>query len=506
MKQSEPIRMLVGDDENYLSDGLPLEEKEVIPERYSVSQIEKVKEPKEEKKLEKPKKSKRVEIVDVQVVDMNEEDEALLFQIENQHKVQAEQQPKVDSHLAEISELKEETEQSVKEELKLGLAEIKSSSEGDDDNDVGSPAINVIDDQNMMSRIIEPHKGNSQEVEEPMEVIPKIEDEHTNPDKFKDQEELEKYVHSDDNEDESKLNVHEIIDHPEHFKHSNDGDSHNGENGEEQGIDEFNNIAESSESPRIPMENIVSDNRGTISEVKSGLIDSASKHMSELKTSPLKDDPFLEERVIDSVNEPVGEPADEPIEEPIEEVKDTPKWNENGNFELEEEKTEKLEIEDEALKRLAKALDQADEVKKEGNDHFTAKEYDFAIVKYNQVYGFTKSIFESKAVLENDQNNEELQFLISKAKSLDRDVNSNLSIVYMKMEEWDKAIEKASDCLDIEHTSKAYFRRGKAYAMKGDFESALKDLNEGKTEFPNDANTYIEEIERIKELQNKSSD
>ena len=494
MKQSAPIKMLLGDDEDYLSDGLPLDEKEVIPDRYS--QVVSTKHPLEEKKAEKPKKSRRVEIVDVQVVDMNEEDEALLLQLENQSKAQAEQPLNEEAETAEAAEVKEEVQQPEKEELKMGLAEIKSSEEEDND-DVGSPAINVIDDNNKVSRVVAPHKGNSQEVEEPMEVIPKAVEEHTNPDKFKDQEELEKYVHSEDNEDDSKLNVHEIIEHPEHYKHSNDGDSHKEDN-EGHEMDEFEgNNAEGAESPRIPTENS-GEHRGTISEVKAGITDSASKHMSDQNVSPLKEDLFHEEGE--------GNQEEVKVEEPAEEANHTPKWNENGDFEAVEDNSSKLEIEDEALKKLAKALEQADEIKKEGNDHFKAEEYDFAIVKYNQVYGFTKSIFENKAVLENDQNNEQLQSLIAKAKNLDRDVNSNLSIVYMKKEEWDKAIEKASACLEIEHTSKAFFRRGKAYAMKGDFESALKDLEDGKTQFPSDANTYTEEIERIKELQNKGTE
>lgn len=265
MKQTEPIKMLIGDDEDYLSDGLPFEEKEFIPERYSVAQVRTNNEPLEEKKADKIKKRKRVEIVDVQVVDMDEEDEALLLQLENQDKAQTEQPPEVGVKVDEIQEIKEETQQPVQEELRLGLAEIKSSSSEQDDHDLGSPAINIIDDQNKVSRIVEPHKGNCQEVDEPMEVIPKIKGEHINPDKFKDQEELDKYTHSEDNEDESRLNVHEIIDHPDHYKHSNDGDSRREDDEEEKRIDEFeDNNDEGNESPRVPAENPLPDHRDTI--------------------------------------------------------------------------------------------------------------------------------------------------------------------------------------------------------------------------------------------------
>ena len=132
MKQSAPIKMLLGDDEDYLSDGLPLDEKEVIPDRYS--QVVSTKHPLEEKKAEKPKKSRRVEIVDVQVVDMNEEDEALLLQLENQSKAQTEQPLNEEVKTVEAPEVKEEVQQPEKEELKMGLAEIKSSEEEDNDD------------------------------------------------------------------------------------------------------------------------------------------------------------------------------------------------------------------------------------------------------------------------------------------------------------------------------------------------------------------------------------
>ena len=61
-----------------------------------------------------------------------------------------------------------------------------------------------------------------------------------------------------------------------------------------------------------------------------------------------------------------------------------------------------------------------------------------------------------------------------KAKELERDVNSNMAMVFLKEENYTKAIEKATKSIALEKTSKAYFRRGKAYAMKNDFENAYK--------------------------------
>jgi tetratricopeptide (TPR) repeat protein len=62
----------------------------------------------------------------------------------------------------------------------------------------------------------------------------------------------------------------------------------------------------------------------------------------------------------------------------------------------------------------------------------------------------------------------------AQAKEIERDVNSNMAMVYLKEENYSKAIEKATKSIQTERTAKAYFRRAKAYAMKNDFENAYK--------------------------------
>jgi regulator of sirC expression with transglutaminase-like and TPR domain len=78
-------------------------------------------------------------------------------------------------------------------------------------------------------------------------------------------------------------------------------------------------------------------------------------------------------------------------------------------------------------------------------------------------------------------------------------------MVYLREHNWDLTIQKATDCLDIEMTSKALFRRGKAFAQKGDFQSALNDLSEGKNLFPQDLEEYEAEIGFTKSLANNAN-
>jgi hypothetical protein len=49
--------------------------------------------------------------------------------------------------------------------------------------------------------------------------------------------------------------------------------------------------------------------------------------------------------------------------------------------------------------------------------------------------------------------------LINEAKILERDTASNMALVYLKERDYKKVLEKATYSLNIEKTSKAYFRR-----------------------------------------------
>ena len=132
-------------------------------------------------------------------------------------------------------------------------------------------------------------------------------------------------------------------------------------------------------------------------------------------------------------------------------------------------------------KRIEGLLSQAVALKEEGNALFKAGELAKARTKYSRVFAFTRSLIAketdesmvnmaSKGLAKGEISNE----IKAKAKELERDVNSNMAMVFLKEENYSKAVEKATKSLNIEKTSKGYFRRGKAYAMKNDYENAYK--------------------------------
>lgn len=196
------------------------------------------------------------------------------------------------------------------------------------------------------------------------------------------------------------------------------------------------------------------------------------------------------------------------------EVESTPKWKEvnkgDQNEESKEESQQKLVSEH--AHKLNGLLDQAEGAKKEGNDFYKAKEYEKAIDKYSKVFAFTRSIVSGEAeegdtelaeALQNTNSGEEGEILKARAKNLERDANNNLARIYLVQKQWEKAIEKTTDSLNIEKTSKGYFRRGKAYAESNKFEEALKDFMTGKEQFPEDAKEFDSEIAKTKELENQ---
>jgi len=52
--------------------------------------------------------------------------------------------------------------------------------------------------------------------------------------------------------------------------------------------------------------------------------------------------------------------------------------------------------------------------------------------------------------------------------------------VFLKEGNYQKAIQKATYSINIEKTSKAYFRRGQAHILKNDFEAAQNDFKIAK--------------------------
>ena len=89
------------------------------------------------------------------------------------------------------------------------------------------------------------------------------------------------------------------------------------------------------------------------------------------------------------------------------------------------------------------------------------------------------------------------------AKDLERDVNNNMAMIFLKEKNYSKVIEKATSSLDVEKNMKALFRRGKAYTMKNDFENAYKDFEDGKKFSPDDAKLFDNEIQAAKRREKK---
>jgi tetratricopeptide (TPR) repeat protein len=65
----------------------------------------------------------------------------------------------------------------------------------------------------------------------------------------------------------------------------------------------------------------------------------------------------------------------------------------------------------------------------------------------------------------------------------------NMSQAFFQQKNFDKSIKKATDSLNLKKTIKAYYRRGKAYAMLGQYENAADDMKKAvlmDTSDPND--------------------
>lgn len=74
------------------------------------------------------------------------------------------------------------------------------------------------------------------------------------------------------------------------------------------------------------------------------------------------------------------------------------------------------------------------------------------------------------------------------AKEVNAATYLNMSICFFLMQNYNKAIEKATDSLANKKTIKGFYRRGKAYAMKLDYEKAIKDMEDAVRMDVNDPN------------------
>ena len=147
----------------------------------------------------------------------------------------------------------------------------------------------------------------------------------------------------------------------------------------------------------------------------------------------------------------------------------------------------------------------AQELKQEGNDYFKKGDLKTARTKYAKVFAYTKAFYSSdpgsgdgmidlalKSKGVDTMSNQQI------AKDLERDVNNNLAVIYLKEQNYTKVIEKTTNSLKIQKNVKSYFNRGKAQALKNDFEAAYADFELGKFEFPEQTKMFDAEIEKTR--------
>lgn len=225
----------------------------------------------------------------------------------------------------------------------------------------------------------------------------------------------------------------------------------------------------------------------------------------------------------DKQEEKKGEDKEDPANST---EKDTSTQNEGGESTIDHEeskddatKTEEQEkAQAELTQKMTNMVEQAQKFKDEGNELFKEGELKKARYKYVKVFAYTKTLTGGgpnggdgmvDMALKASQKGEIDADLKKKAKDIERDVNSNMAMVFIKEKNWSKAVEKATNSLNLEKTVKGYFRRGTAYAMKNDYENAYKDFEAGKQLDPESTGLFDKEIEktrkREKEYDKKTS-
>ena len=160
--------------------------------------------------------------------------------------------------------------------------------------------------------------------------------------------------------------------------------------------------------------------------------------------------------------------------------------------------------------------------KEEGNAFFKQKEYEKALAKYTRVSLFTKALLplENKDLANymsqevnlsmKDQNKKEEKAMteeeIKELKELDSITYSNMSEVFLQLKKYQKAIEKATLVLLIQlqsinskESGKAYFRRGKGYVGRNEFDEAIRDFKRAKELMPEQGSIIDGEISKAEQ-------
>ena len=179
-----------------------------------------------------------------------------------------------------------------------------------------------------------------------------------------------------------------------------------------------------------------------------------------------------------------------------------------NNTESEEKKALQEEAKQAYAKKMQNFIDSALKYKADGNEFFKSGDFKKARSKYTRVFAYTKPFMSGGDgqdgmvnMAMQSQAHEISDEMKEQAKGLERDVNNNMAIIFLKEKNFSKAIEKSNKSLQIESNVKGFYNRGRAYTLKNDFESAYKDFTKGKEMFPDKAKLFDDELDKTKKLE-----
>lgn len=137
-------------------------------------------------------------------------------------------------------------------------------------------------------------------------------------------------------------------------------------------------------------------------------------------------------------------------------------------------------------KELEKLLVKADAQREEGNALFTGRKYEAALEEYKSSVAMLDDYLERPNSSENEQ--DFFWLMMSKVPA-----ELNCCACFSKLGKHDETIEMSSKIISYQtiyikrlHRAKAFFRRGMAFAQKGDFLQAFKDLKWAEFTAPED--------------------
>jgi tetratricopeptide (TPR) repeat protein len=517
------VQYLTGDDEEYMSDGLPMDEKEDFAvEEHRRCTIVGLKIDTEHKitteSVPKIKSKRREVIVDVQEVEVDDIDDY----INQQSDQMKDSSPFQNEEIKVVEEKREEVEFPLKIQLKEENLEFdaQNASEAAVFDGNNSPAIILIDSDNNKHHIVAKddvieEDALEQVLEEPEKSVEEQEnstEELENPEHSKSPEKFESPEHDEDHPDKINLSDHNIVEESERveIKHDDKNGHDVVQNNNEQNYENHSNQEQEEQEEQVEQVEQVEQEGQVEQEVKQ--IEEKEEEEKENQESPKFESKDTMMFIGEAPKEPSTQEAemageaeeaeDAPVRKEPEEEKDiksesnesesngqeTPVFDENEQPSFKYTKDEELQTQQAFDTKALELLDQADVLKNEGNDFFKVKDYGKARSKYSRVFAYTKGI--AAGQIEGDDDSSDvgakiaLKGLVSeeiknRATNLERDVNNNMAMVYLYEKKWPKVIEKATASIRIDPSPKAYFRRGKAYSMKNNFEQAYKDFESG---------------------------